>query len=283
MIALVDYGASNLKSVAKAIAYLGYQARVTSSPQEVEQARAVVLPGVGAARATVEGLEQSGLGAAIRRVVAQGRPFLGLCVGLQVLFTTSQEGGGCPCLDILPGEVVRLPAGLKVPHIGWNRVWQRQPHPIYEGIPDGAYFYFVHSYYASPRGPEMVAGGLRWWPGRRSTVLPSPASSSGTTWWLPSSTPRRAARWGSVSTTISSVRSPDPRRHKHPEWVSATALPPAPLGVDSAMMPDILKVNSCSTGGSLWTGGFPLGSCRSGSSSPATLTRRGYRPRCGTS
>ncbi|MEE9201635.1 MAG: imidazole glycerol phosphate synthase subunit HisH [Dehalococcoidia bacterium] len=158
MIALVDYGASNLKSVAKAIAYLGYQARVTSSPQEVEQARAVVLPGVGAARATVEGLEQSGLGAAIRRVVAQGRPFLGLCVGLQVLFTTSQEGGGCPCLDILPGEVVRLPAGLKVPHIGWNRVWQRQPHPIYEGIPDGAYFYFVHSYYASPRGPEMVAG-----------------------------------------------------------------------------------------------------------------------------
>jgi glutamine amidotransferase len=158
MIALVDYGASNLKSVAKAIAYLGYQARVTSSPQEVEQARAVVLPGVGAARATVEGLEQSGLGAAIRRVVAQGRPFLGLCIGLQVLFTISQEGGGCPCLDIIPGEVVRLPAGLKVPHMGWNRVWQRQAHPIYDGIPDGAYFYFVHSYYASPREPELVAG-----------------------------------------------------------------------------------------------------------------------------
>ncbi len=158
MIALVDYGASNLKSVAKAIASLGYQARVTASPEEVEQAQAVVLPGVGAARATVEGLEHSGLAAAIRRVVAQGRPFLGLCVGLQVLFTTSQEGGGCPCLDILPGEVVRLPAGLKVPHMGWNRVWQRRAHPIYDGIPDGAYFYFVHSYYASPQDREVVAG-----------------------------------------------------------------------------------------------------------------------------
>jgi glutamine amidotransferase len=161
MIALVDYGASNLKSVAKAIAYLGYQATVTTSPEEVEQAGAVVLPGVGAARATVDGLEHSGLAAAIRRAVAQGRPFLGLCVGLQVLFTTSQEGGGCPCLGIIPGEVVRLPSGLKVPHIGWNRVWQRPDksgHPIFDGIPDGAYFYFVHSYYASPRDRGVVAG-----------------------------------------------------------------------------------------------------------------------------
>ncbi|MEK7848438.1 MAG: imidazole glycerol phosphate synthase subunit HisH [Chloroflexota bacterium] len=158
MIALIDYGAGNLKSVAKAIAYVGHEARVTASPQEVDRAEAVVLPGVGAAPAAMERLERLGLAAAIRRAVAQGRPFLGLCVGLQVLFATSQEGGGCPCLDILPGQVVRLPSGLKVPHMGWNRVWQRQAHPIFDGIPDGDYFYFVHSYYASPSERGVVAG-----------------------------------------------------------------------------------------------------------------------------
>ncbi|MDP6100236.1 MAG: imidazole glycerol phosphate synthase subunit HisH [Dehalococcoidia bacterium] len=161
MIALIDYGAGNLKSVAKAIAFLGYQATVTSSPADVDRARVVVLPGVGAARPAVERLEGSGLADSIRRALAQGRPFLGLCVGLQVLFTTSKEGGNCPCLDILPGVVVRLPSGLKVPHIGWNQVWQRPDRPglpIFDGIPDGANFYFVHSYYASPRNQEVVAG-----------------------------------------------------------------------------------------------------------------------------
>ena len=160
MIALIDYGASNLKSVAKAIAFLGHQATVTSSPADIDRARAIVLPGVGAARPAMESLEGSGLAVSLRRALAQGRPLLALCVGLQVLFTTSHEGGGCPCLDILPGEVVRLPSGLKVPHMGWNRVRQRPDRPglpIFDGILDGAYFYFVHSYYASPRDQEVVA------------------------------------------------------------------------------------------------------------------------------
>lgn len=157
MIAIVDFGAGNLKSVAKALAFLGYRARITSSPQEVRQARVVVFPGQGAAGAAMERLEAGGLTVALRQAVASGRPFLGVCLGLQVLFSSTQEGGGCPCLGLLPGEVVRLPTGLKVPHMGWNRVFQRYPHPVFEGIPDGAFFYFVHSYYPRPADPSLVA------------------------------------------------------------------------------------------------------------------------------
>jgi glutamine amidotransferase len=118
----------------------------------------VILPGVGAAADTMSNLARCGLVDPIREFIASGRPFLGVCMGLQALLTVSEEGGEHPCLDILPGRVRRLPNGLKVPHMGWNRVRQRRAHPVFEGIPDGAFFYFVHSYYADPLDESVVVG-----------------------------------------------------------------------------------------------------------------------------
>jgi glutamine amidotransferase len=158
MIVIVDYGAGNLRSVANAIAKLGYQPRITSDPAEVLKAQAVILPGVGAAADTMANLERLGLANPIRQLVTEGRPFLGVCIGLQVLFTSTEEGGGRECLGIIPGRVRRLPSGLKIPHMGWNQVRQTIAHPVFEGIPDEANFYFVHSYYVEPDDRSLVAG-----------------------------------------------------------------------------------------------------------------------------
>ena len=155
---IVDYGAGNLRSVARAVARAGYEPLITSEPSAVEQADVVILPGVGAAADTMANLTRCGLVEPIRQYIASGRLFLGVCMGLQALFTVSEEGGEHRCLDILPGRVLRLPAGLKVPHMGWNSVHQRQAHPIFEGIADGAFFYFVHSYYPEPQDPSIVVG-----------------------------------------------------------------------------------------------------------------------------
>jgi glutamine amidotransferase len=155
---VVDYGAGNLRSVAIALARLGFDPLVTSEPRAVRTADALILPGVGAAADTMSNLAQRQLVEPIREYIASGRPFLGICMGLQVLFSLSEEGGEHPCLDILPGRVCRLPDGLKVPHMGWNRVRQRGSHPIFDGIPDDALFYFVHSYYAQPADPSVVIG-----------------------------------------------------------------------------------------------------------------------------
>jgi glutamine amidotransferase len=158
MIVIIDYGAGNLRSVANAIAKLGYQPRITSDPGEVLKAQAIILPGVGAAADTMANLERLELAKPIRQFVAQERPFLGVCIGLQVLFTSTEEGGGRECLGIIPGQVRRLPAGLKIPHMGWNQVRQTIAHPVFEGIPDEANFYFVHSYYVEPEDRSLVAG-----------------------------------------------------------------------------------------------------------------------------
>jgi len=158
MIAIIDYGAGNLRSVAKAIAKLGYEANVTSNPDDVLNADVVILPGVGAAGDTMNSLGRLGMVDPICQVIAESRPFFGVCLGLQVLLTDSEEGGGQRCLDIIPGTVRRLPTHLKVPHMGWNQVWQRLAHPLFDGIPDGANFYFVHSYYADPEEKAIVAG-----------------------------------------------------------------------------------------------------------------------------
>jgi glutamine amidotransferase len=157
MIAIIDYGAGNLRSVVNAIRKLGYQPEVTSKPEVVLNADIVILPGVGAAADTMSSLEQRELINPIRRVVAEGKPFLGICIGLQVLFTGTEEGGWHDCLDIIPGRVRLLPPGLKVPHMGWNQVKQKVSHPFFKGIPDGANFYFVHSYYAEPEDKTVVA------------------------------------------------------------------------------------------------------------------------------
>jgi glutamine amidotransferase len=158
MVCVIDYGAGNLRSVTIALARLGFNPVVTSEPAAVGSADALIVPGVGAAADTMSNLAQRRLVEPIREYIASGRPFLGICMGLQVLFSVSEEGGEHPCLDILPGRVRRLSEGLKVPQMGWNRVHQRCPHPVFDGIPDGAFFYFVHSYYADPEDPSVVIG-----------------------------------------------------------------------------------------------------------------------------
>ena len=155
---VIDYGAGNLRSVAKAFASLGQEPTVTSSPSALSRADAVVLPGVGAAGDTMRSLERLGLIEPIRRYVASGRPFFGVCLGMQVLFSTSEEGGEQPCLGLVPGRVRRLPPGLKVPHMGWNQVRQLRRHPLYADIADESYFYFVHSYYCEPEDASVAIG-----------------------------------------------------------------------------------------------------------------------------
>jgi len=157
MITIIDYGGGNLRSVANAIARLGYEARVTDNPQEVLDAAVAILPGVGAAGDTVHHLEEAGMSGAIRELVTNNRPLFAVCVGMQVLFDGTEEGGWHDCLGMIPGVVRRLPQGLKVPHMGWNQVRQRIGHPMFDGIPDEANFYFVHSYYPDPQDSSVVA------------------------------------------------------------------------------------------------------------------------------
>ena len=151
-IVVVDYDAGNLRSVQRAMEAMGLKPRVTPDAREVERAAALVLPGVGSAQDCMRKLDSRGLVQPLKDYAASGRPFLGVCVGLQLLFDGSEEGGGVECLGILPGTVKRFPSemGLKVPQIGWNDVHFRSAHPLLQDIPDGTYFYFVHGYYADP-------------------------------------------------------------------------------------------------------------------------------------
>lgn len=158
MIAIIDYGAGNLRSVVNAITKLGYQPKVTSDAADVAKADALILPGVGAAGSTVDSLKELGLTEPIKSYIAQERPFLGICIGMQVLLTHTEEGGGHACLGVVPGSVKKLPPGLKIPHMGWNQVKQKLAHPLFTGIPDEANFYFVHSYYVDPDDKSVVAG-----------------------------------------------------------------------------------------------------------------------------
>ena len=158
MIVVIDYGAGNLRSVEKALTSLGHTPLVTADPTAIRDADALILPGVGAAADTMRSLDRLALSDAIRAYVRTGRPFLGVCMGLQALLSGSEEGGWQECLDLVPGRVQRLPTGLKVPHMGWNTVRQEQAHPLFDGIPDEAYFYFVHSYHVAPADPATIAG-----------------------------------------------------------------------------------------------------------------------------
>jgi len=157
VITIIDYGAGNLRSVTNAIIRLGYQPKITSTPHEVLDSSAVILQGVGSAGDTMASLKRLNLAEPIRRFIGEGRPFLGICVGLQVLFTGTEEGGGHECLGIIPGQVKKLPPGLKIPHMGWNQVRQKMSHPVFAGIPDETNFYFVHSYYAEPDDTAITA------------------------------------------------------------------------------------------------------------------------------
>ncbi|MBI4296439.1 MAG: imidazole glycerol phosphate synthase subunit HisH [Chloroflexi bacterium] len=158
MVTIIDYGAGNLRSVVNAISRLGYRAEITSAPDVLRRAQAVMLPGVGAAGDAMRSLRKLGLMEPIREYIAQGRPFFGVCLGLQILLTETEEGGRQECLGIIQGKVRKLPSGVKIPHMGWNQVRQKMAHPVFKGIPDGANFYFVHSYYAEPEDGSLVAG-----------------------------------------------------------------------------------------------------------------------------
>jgi glutamine amidotransferase len=157
-IVIVDYGAGNLRSVARAVAHVGHEPVVTSDPRQVPAADALIVPGVGAAADTMRNLRDSGMVEPVREFIDSGRPFFGVCMGQQALLSVSEEGGEHECLGIIPGRVKRLPGGQKVPHMGWNEVRQRAEHPIFAGIPDGAYFYFVHSYYPEPEDEAVIIG-----------------------------------------------------------------------------------------------------------------------------
>ncbi len=153
MIAIVDYRAGNLTSVRLAFEALQAPVTITADPAAIAQAARVVFPGVGAAGAAMAELERRSLGAALRAAVAAGKPFLGLCLGTQILLEHSAEDGGTPCLGLIPGQVRRFqPTDRrdKIPQIGWNTVRFRRPHPLFAGIEDDSEFYFVHSYYPAP-------------------------------------------------------------------------------------------------------------------------------------
>jgi len=155
---VVDYGMGNLRSVAKALEYVGFpEVKVSSDPKDVKEASAVVFPGQGAFRKAMENLRDLGLLKPIRDHVERGKPFLGICLGLQLIFERSYEHGETEGLGILRGDVVLLPPKVKLPHIGWNQVWIRKMEGIYEGIEDGDFFYFVHSYHAIAEDEDLIA------------------------------------------------------------------------------------------------------------------------------
>ena len=156
MIAIVDYGMGNLRSVQRAFEYVGAEVVVTAHRETIETALAVVLPGVGAFGKAMSNLEQAGLADVIRQVIVQGRPFLGICLGLQLLFEESNEMGQHRGLNVFGGQVKRLEVSLKVPQIGWNQIHIQRPSPLLEGVADGSYAYFVHSYYVALADPEIV-------------------------------------------------------------------------------------------------------------------------------
>ena len=163
-IAIIDYGMGNLHSVAKAFEHVApdAQIRVTSNAAEILSADRVVLPGVGAIRDCMAEIRRLGVDVLVKQVAAE-KPLLGICVGMQAMLQRSEENGGVDCIGLFAGEVKRFADGvveggqrLKVPHMGWNRVQHRVEHPIWQGIPDGERFYFVHSYYVPAAQPEMI-------------------------------------------------------------------------------------------------------------------------------
>ncbi|MEO8538711.1 MAG: imidazole glycerol phosphate synthase subunit HisH [bacterium] len=156
---VIDYDAGNLRSVARALEHVGAAPLVSADPGDIDRAGALVLPGVGAAADTMFKLRERRLVEPILEYIAAGRPFLGVCMGLQALLERSEEGD-TECLGVLPGEVKQFATGqgLKVPHMGWNTVEWVKKHPLTEGVPSGSYFYFVHSYHPTTRAPEQVLG-----------------------------------------------------------------------------------------------------------------------------
>ena len=158
MIAIIDYDAGNLKSVEKALLYLGEECVVTRDRNELLKADKVILPGVGAFGDAMEKLNKFGLVEVIHEIVKENKPFLGICLGLQLMFESSEEGPGVKGLGLLPGKIVKFPEkdGYKIPHMGWNSLHLQNDGRLFKGIPEETYVYFVHSYYLQAKEPEIV-------------------------------------------------------------------------------------------------------------------------------
>jgi len=156
MIAIIDYGMGNLRSVQKAFERIGAEVVVTADRRAIESASALVLPGVGAFGDAMANLREAGLMESIRRAIEEGKPLLGICLGMQLLFEVSEEMGLHQGLGVFQGRVRRFEVNLKVPHMGWNQIHITQPDPLLVGVADGSYVYFVHSYYAEPADPEII-------------------------------------------------------------------------------------------------------------------------------
>lgn len=158
MITIIDYGAGNIKSVEKALQFLGEEVLLTGDPERIRCADKLILPGVGSFGSAMERLEQGGLAGAIREAAGKGIPLLGICLGLQLLFERSEESPGVPGLGLLKGEILKIPEapGLKIPHMGWNSLHLQHDGKLFRETQEGAYVYFVHSYYLKAADPEIV-------------------------------------------------------------------------------------------------------------------------------
>ena len=164
MIGIIDYDAGNIKSVEKAVNALGQETVVSRDPQMLLQADKVILPGVGAFGDAMGRLRQYGLEEVIREIAGRGTPFLGMCLGLQLLFDSSEESPGVKGLGLLPGKILRIPEkeGLKIPHMGWNSLSIRPGARLFRGIPENSYVYFVHSYYLKAEDESIVAASAEY-------------------------------------------------------------------------------------------------------------------------
>ena len=164
MIAIIDYDAGNLTSVARALTHLGYKNQITSDTETILAADRVIFPGVGAAKATMQTLQKRGLNQVLTDFYRTGKPMLGICIGIQILFEHSEEEDA-ECLGLLSGHVKKYPTDtktLKVPQIGWNEVYQTKTHAIFDGVPNPAHFYFVNSYYPVPKKEDIVIGKTQY-------------------------------------------------------------------------------------------------------------------------
>lgn len=164
MIAIIDYDAGNIKSVTKAFQYLGEEVLLSSNPAVLRSAEGVILPGVGAFGEAMQKLRESGLTDTVKDIALGNTPFLGICLGMQLLFEGSEESPGVEGLGILPGRIVRFPSdnGLKIPHVGWNSLTYPSKGRLFEGIPENSYVYFVHSYYVRAAEPEIVVAASEY-------------------------------------------------------------------------------------------------------------------------
>jgi imidazole glycerol-phosphate synthase subunit HisH len=160
MITVVDYKLNNLRSIENTLRRLGHEVQVTSNPEDVKSATKLILPGVGAFRDAMRNLEQFGLVEPFLNKVRSGTPTLGICLGMHLLFTESEEFGLYRGLDLLPGRVVRIPEGVHVPHMGWNELKLQKPDPFIEGVAAGSFVYFVHSYYAAPASSDITLASV---------------------------------------------------------------------------------------------------------------------------